>query len=370
MLKVRKVRHAPTHYITLDSGDEVEIMFEPCEWMGIHVEQVGTKLVVAYNAPDSDPMNPMEMGDCNGDIYTKSSRYGGGVITDNDSEFYSALGLDNYGGVDRDQKCTIEGATITLAEHAATQFLRDEGGLFLTEEWCDENPEHGYDVKDEDLSINLYDNIWADLADGSFKYEEIDKLIVELFKQNWREIVGPYVVPLSHFSERGDTSFSVTDWDGDPDDLPTGVWVACKCAIENIDCNPLPYGVEVSYDYGTKGWNATGKPSWKVTGPNGIDQRFEDHKAAFEFAHTLGEGDIAWQARCYAKGIVEEYAEWCSGNVYGCIVETFENVGTEDEPEWEQAEEEACWGFIGSEHAEQALIDEFFKPALAGLQPE
>lgn len=368
MLKVRSVSRR-SHYITLDSGDEVEVMFEPCDWMDIHVEQVGSNLVVAYNVLDSDPMNPMENGDCNGDIYTKSTCYGGGVITDNDSEFYSALCIDSYGGVDRDLKCKIEGVTMTLAEHAADLFLRMEGGYDLTIEWCDYIG-YEHDDEDENLAILLHDKIWADLECGDFKYEEIDKLIVELFKQNWREIVGPYVVPLSHFSERGSTSFSVTDWDGDPDDLPDGVWVACRCAIENIDASPLPHGVEVVYDYGMKGWNATGKPSWKVTGPNGIDQRFEDHKAAFEFAHTLGEGDIAWQARCYAKGIVEEYAEWCSGNVYGCIVETFENVGTEDEPEWEQAEEEACWGFIGSEHAEQALIDEFFKPALAGLQPE
>lgn len=369
MLKVRSVSRR-SHYITLDSGDEVEVMFEPCDWMGIHVEQVGTSLVVAYNVHDSDPSNPMENGDCNGDIYTKSSRYGGGVITDNDSELYEALRVDGYGNVrSRDDVCTIDGHQATLAEHAADYFMKHEGGYDLAIEWMDETGfEH--DGEDENLAVSLYDRIWNDLVEYRFKEEEIDKLIVELFKQNWREIVGPYVVPLSHFSERGDTSFSVTDWDGDPDDLPTGVWVACKCAIENIDCNPLPYGVEVSYDYGTKGWNATGKPSWKVTGPNGIDQRFEDHKAAFEFAHTLGEGDIAWQARCYAKGIVEEYAEWCNGNVYGCVVETFENVGTEEEPEWEQTHEDACWGFIGSEYAQQALVDEFFKPALAGVQPE
>ena len=70
----------------------------------------------------------------------------------------------------------------------------------------------------------------------------------------------------------------------------------------------------------------------------------------------------------YAEGILEEYVNWCNGETFGCCVETFNNVGTEDEPEWESIESNECWGFIGSEYAEQALLDDFFKPAVERIK--
>lgn len=47
------------------------------------------------------------------------------------------------------------------------------------------------------------------------------------------------------------------------------------------------------------------------------------------------------------------WGDWAWGNIYGCIVE--ENVGTEDDPEWEESADGSCWGFYGTDHEESGL---------------
>ena len=61
--------------------------------------------------------------------------------------------------------------------------------------------------------------------------------------------------------------------------------------------------------------------------------------------------------RDYANAVLEEYAKWCNGEVYGLIRWTF----TLDGDIWELDEDGRdgeVWGFIGYEYAEQSLADE------------
>lgn len=376
MLKVRKIAARTRYSVTTEDGSEVEVNFEPLEWPNALSQRIGDKLVVAYVTPDNDgsSSNPMENNDCQGNIYTKPSYYArDGSNTDNMGELLDALQLDGENEVRPGVVFAIDGVTASLEDHAVTEFMETNYGHDLTDEWLLAGGSEP-DREDDDRSILYRDEIEAEILNGEFKYDEHQALMLALYARHWREIVGPYVVPISYCSSNhgpGTASASPCKWDGDADDLPDGVWVADKGAIENIDHSPLPRNVTVKYSYREKCWRVLHEvPHARraMTGDiQGSNTKFDDHMAAFAFAHTLGEGDIGWQAELYAKGVLEEYVSWCNGDVYGCCVETFVKTGPEDD-DWESVEADECWGFIGSDHAEQSLLDDFFTPALDAIK--
>lgn len=362
MLNVRKVIQRTSHYIETEYG-EVEVQFEPLEHCDMHAERVGDKLVVAYLVSDGDGSSCYPMDNCGqGDIYTKASAYAyRSSITDNDAELYSALGLHSDGSINDESVLTIDNESNSLIGHAVAYFMLTNYGHELTDEWL-EYFGNDIDETDDDRSIDNRDELETDMIDGQFKEEEIAAIVVTLYAKHWKQIVGPYVLPIS-CSSGHETSISVTTWDGDPDELPDGVWVANKDAIENINANPLPRNVHVKYSHREKAWRVGHDV------PGGVNQKFPDHEAAATFAHTLGPGDIEWAAELYADSILKEYAMWCNGEVYGCCVETFELVPDADPHSdaptvWERVKDDACWGFIGDEYAEQSLLDDFFTPAV------
>ena len=53
----------------------------------------------------------------------------------------------------------------------------------------------------------------------------------------------------------------------------------------------------------------------------------------------------------YAEQAVEQYNAWTSGDCYGVVVQVHELDGT-------FVEEDACWGHIGSEYAEESLAEQ------------
>lgn len=55
----------------------------------------------------------------------------------------------------------------------------------------------------------------------------------------------------------------------------------------------------------------------------------------------------------FARSVLEEYTDWCNGNVYGVVEETYLRLGDNDE--WEATDVEACWGFIGIDYTETVL---------------
>lgn len=59
------------------------------------------------------------------------------------------------------------------------------------------------------------------------------------------------------------------------------------------------------------------------------------------------------------KGEVESYDQHLRGEVYGVNLETFVNVGTVEEPEWESENIDSCWGYFGSEYAQGELKSNF-----------
>lgn len=84
-----------------------------------------------------------------------------------------------------------------------------------------------------------------------------------------------------------------------------------------------------------------------ATGKQVQDEFGSDPDAATEAATKL------------LKAEVETYDQHLRGEVYGVNLETFVNIGTVEEPEWESEDIESCWGYFGSEYAQGELKSDF-----------
>jgi hypothetical protein len=342
MVKIRNETRTQ-HYIDLDDGTEVEVMFEPLDgYPPISIEQVGHKLVVGYlSLDDSGHPNPMEDHDCQGNIYLTRER---NSIFTNAAEVHRALQLNGEDDPDIDVGFEYEGEHVTLRELAERDFISMEPhtGLQRAEDPDGFDDEHG---------------------------DTIAEMAADLYPKHWRAIVGPYVVPIAYDSERGCTLIRPTDWDGDPNDLPEGVWVADKDAQENIDAAALPAGVEIRWE-GESPLSETNQ-THAVVSKDGVDV----HDAGQPYSGSWGRAinwaceqygkpkpeDLSSAATDYAKSVLSELADWCDGNIYGVCVEVFDQVGPGDNDEigWVRVSDDAVWGHIGEEWAKQALKEEF-----------
>lgn len=392
-----RIRRNTTTTITATLPDdlgEVELEYEPHDEDNILAERVGDKLVIAYLVQDQDPsVNPLKYHDCQGDLYTKtpySAR--DGVITDNDSEFYRALGLDSGGDIDADRDITVNGVTDSLWNFAAEAvwLALDEGQLanqlLACHRWpdIDLTAEQVEKLENEPsrqmlthLRLQHGVALMADLKHpNGYHCDLVWDRVASLYEDHWQEIAGPLVVPVECNRGNYASSYNVTTWDGDTDDLPDGVWVADKGATENIG-DGCHKGVVIN----------AGKETYK--GPNGWIVEVDGNKVAFfprvpgpDAGYGLAEAfvdahyshrpmDVHTAARHYADGVLEEYSQWCSGEVYGCVVHTYDLKSEDDgEPQWVKGAVDIgdeCWGFIGEEYAVEALANEFFEPTVKRL---
>lgn len=315
-----------TYNGTLDDldGAEIEFAYPPNEHNDPLVHRDGDIALVAYLSHDNHCPNPLTEFDCQGKLWTRNAH----AATDNDREIYDALGLDGEGQPNESMVFTIGEAKQSLLAHAVDEHLRQEGGHDLAVEWA-QAMGRDLDLEDEDLYAGFHDEIWQDLHDGNFQHPEITEVIRELYRQHWQAIAGPFVVPISYFAERGGCMIRTTSWDGDPDDLPDGVWVADDGAEENIRTAALPAGVKIRW---TGAAGSETDPLCAVVSFNGQDVFDADTEnggwsRALEFAiEQYGaptDADLCAAAVKYAEAVVTEYASWVEGDAWGCIVEHF-----------------------------------------------
>lgn len=131
-------------------------------------------------------------------------------------------------------------------------------------------------------------------------------------------------------------------------------WFPDECAEQNIRASALPEGVEVKQML-TQGaeWPAALYGLF-VEGEQGA--RFVAPWAdVWQRAFTLfpvTDETLRYRARQYAKGVLEEYRDYCNGDVYGVVVELFDRQG-------ERIEEESVWGHYGYDYAKEALTEAF-----------
>lgn len=373
-----------------DNQGVLALAFDPVDEDNILFERVGDRMVIAYLVNDHDAaFNPLEHYDGQGKLYTKSpSSARDSTITDNDSEFFRALGLDSCGEINPDSIVTIDGQPDSLWLHATRQvwLAMDEeelaGQLLACHEW------HGLKLSGDQVeklegtpSRQLLTHLRReheialreDLEHPSGHHcDLVWAQVTALFGEHWKEIAGPLVVPVSHYSSSYDTTYSVATWDGDTDCLPDGVWVADRIAEECIDQGNR---LNITVDFEKPLGQYRGVKSYWVNDNDRQVRSFETRELAAQFVEaTYGDRpfDVATAARHYAEGVLSEYSKWCSGEVFGCVVHIYDLQDEgDDEPSWVQGSVEVgdeCWGFIGEEYAAEALASEFFEPTVKRLQ--
>lgn len=396
-----KLRRRTQLTMSTDHGD-IELEFEPYNEDDVLIERVGDKLVVAYLVHDDCPgINPLKDYDCQGDLYTKSPYSArNSTITDNDAEFYSALGLDRYGAIDYDKVVEIKGVAATLWEHAA-ELVKE---TLDHEDWCDllvwcfkhysrmELTEAELEALDAGncstqrrvyLAAQHSEHLDNDLLDPNGYFStRIESKAETLFARHWQQIAGPYVVPVSSSGGSYETRYSPTTWDGDVNDLPDGVWVADKGAIENIG-GGCRKGVVVKRGEetyrGPRGWIVEVDDRNVAFFPDNVGVVVDGQPEAYKLARDYVDQhysdrpmDVHTAAVHYADGVLEEYSKWCSGEVFGCVTQTFTLAKEPDEgeePEWIADDDyDSCWGFIGEDYAEECLKDEFFNAVVERLR--
>lgn len=304
--------------LACDDGTNLDVELSQAAYdeADVLAQVVGDTLVVAYLVQDGDAPNPLQAGMANGTLVTRGTGYARhAVITDDRSRFMAHLGLADQDDPEIDTGFELDGQRVTLRELAAQRYasLRPDPG-------------HGPDVGAVDSA------------------EDVEVLAHSLYSEHWQAIVGPFVVPAYYHAERGRVICRATSWDGDPDELPDGLWVADEGAQHAIRQSAvLRYRGEFVALFDSRGLAVA---------------------AARERYGEPTPGDLAQAAFTYADTVLRTYARWAECDVYGCVVEVFARRGDA----WAQIAEDAVGGFVGHAHARQSLQDDFFHPNVERLQ--
>lgn len=112
------------------------------------------------------------------------------------------------------------------------------------------------------------------------------------------------------------------------------------------------------YDHSGQFWSLRGQGmqcQWDTSNSAGVWVPDDEMRADLDKDPKL--------ARKYAQSFLDEYNAIISGDVYGCVVQTNDADGKVEDSD-------SCWGFVGSEHAQESLKSEYFKPAIARAKKE
>lgn len=345
-----------TYSRTTVSCDDGEFNLDHDEPVSVEVEikVVGDRAVVGYLVYDSDCENPMISNDCMGEF-----------ITDGDA--WSHLGLlekPYQGEIERDLEC--DGVHEEAIRILTPDVIEDQDFL----DFCNEQ----YDrISDDDQCDMAFAE--AVLSGLGFQYDSNIPAWVEakyeaacedawdnLYEQG--KIGTPLAVPCRwHESVHGPgTAEAYPCSIGDCN----AVWIPTKDDLDNIKAQVRPTGVEVK-------WVTENKISQVTV--------LVDGKVAFQSASwpeaqawvdtnfpAPNHSDLYNAAVRYAQGCLDEYVKWCNGECFGIVVQCFSRNGDE----WEEYEHgaDSCWGFIGSEYAEEEMKSMFNYQAKHFLKEE
>lgn len=354
------------HFLELDDGTDVELQHRPIDDVLV-VERNDRYLIAGYLVADNDTAeDPISSGSANGAIFTRKV----GLHTDGEEELKLSLGLNRHGDIECYDEVFkmpdgVETTLMDLAVDAITSKFEADPDLldtFLAQYEIEKMPSETF----EDLMRQHGERLSADLRDlySGVYWNEMTELIQSFYARFWRSIVSPGVVPMHYVSERGGVSIFPDNWDGDTQDLPNCVWTADRDAMSNITCSALPDFVKVKWE-GACGSSSdplhavveiNGEKAFDAGPGNGSWTRAMDWVSAV--GYIADRDRLLDKAEKYARSVCEQYAMWARGEVYGVVVETFENENEAGEdPSWVPIPggEDACWGYIGYEHAREEL---------------
>lgn len=359
---------------------EVELQYKPCDWMDMHKVKVGNKLVVAYNVLDDDYRNIDDlMGDCMGSIV---DAYNG---RDADRrELYELAGYDRYGDKD------LDAVWDKHEDEAIRRYVERIVGSHSDEDTITEYEERDAScerMEGETAAETARRYVTADAQGASYwTYVMQDDDMQAVLDDMWDEPAywpgNPDAVFLDVYDHSGQ-SWSITGggmqcrWDTSSG---AGAWVPDKCLLDELEgaqrkacfayIRSTPYlrGRDKKYQLMKVLWDGDvckGEESVQLSDDFAMLVKARDQI-------TIAAGypsptQTIWGRRMaceiYAQQFLDTYNEIISGNIYGCVCEVFDDAG-------EQVDDESCWGFIGSEYAEESLKSEFFDPMVSRLTKE
>lgn len=349
--------------------DDFELPFGPvADYLNYFIKIVGKRAVVGYLVHDEDAgcCDPMENSG-SGQLLT-SERFG-----DTESQALSALGLEAFGSYHHDivRNVEVEGVDTLAIELLYGRVFNERFDRFL--EFCKKQyePDTDEEVHSERVFAEHCFDTQLDFSPwGTAIPSFLEDLYQECLTDAWDtlyaqgKIGAELAVPVRYCDNNhgpGTASAYPTDLGN-----ANAVWVPCSDAIENIKAQCWPEGVKIEWK-GACGSETD--PLHAVVTYNGArvfdsPKWSEAQKYVDDHYTSPAYKDLHKAAVKYCESVLDEYVKWINGEVYGVIVVTYEDVSEDgsDEQVWQQlGDEDACWGFIGSDYAEESLKEEFDK---------
>lgn len=405
---------------TLVGMEGVSFMLRAKAMPGVIEVSTSISEVDSIHGEDADPVDPAELmrlkGDCDNEVMVVTDRHiiVGALAADDDggssdpmqhegqgkiylrgrrgnreseSEIYKALGLDSYG--DKDLKSdavenlVLERALKVLrADRAAMASLSSRcRALGLSGKWADVIEKirslivrAGWEYAMDEIAEEFFDERYWTRVDSAasdlfsnlefaLRDTEAEKAWDDLSAQG--KVGNPMAVMLDVYEHSG-TSYSLSGegmqcrWDTSRN---AGVWIPDDSCMENIvsrTLRELGYG-EVKW-FGAlgsekeplhAGFSLDGGKSWTTGFAKWADAMEQVRKQVPADAVEAFDAAMRQVTHDYARGVVEEYSKWANGEVYGVLVyvidrQTGERIDDMDDE---------CWGYIGSDYAEETMID-------------
>ena len=302
------------HTVIIEDFEDAscELNHEPVEWIDMLKAKVGDKIVIAYCVQDSDYRDVGDlMGDCMGQLLS---------FHRHNSKEEHQTGLEALGN-DREGEKNLDKVWDKHWREATNRLV---SVVFQK-----------YELDD---IVEMYDGTQYELIDGCLDAQLVEGVLrQDCESYGWANIMY-YDDMLTVLSEMWEEP---AYFPGDRD----AQLLAC-------------------YDHGGQSWSLSGSGMqcrWDTSNSAGVWVPDEYLRKQLDADEAKGE-DRDGNARKYCEQFLSTYNDIIDGNVYGCVVEWFDEDG-------KTLGDEACWGFIG-DHAEEALKDEFFDPVCARLQDE
>lgn len=357
-------------------GVDCELSFEPVEHCDSHKARVGDMLIYGYLVYDDD-CNSLDdlMGDCMGELYSFHRHAG----RDDHSNGLEALGNNSDGEADLE---AVYSNHMRVADQRYLDKIYETMPLAdvledMRGEYDQAEGETDIDFVTESLRQDLDHNNW----DCVHYYELMEKVLEEMWAEPEFFPGDPDAQLLSCYSHSGE-HWSLSGrgmqcrWDTSNS---AGVWVPDEYLRKELDSaqRQAVYALveNTSWIRGTGKRHQLLRVDWKDDKTcEKVFVRFSDdagdlHKEAREIAANKPEptaAQLRWgreqQATIYCEQFLDMYNEINSGQVFGVVVEWFDDSGT-------ATDNDACWGFVGSDHAEESL-KETFDSVVASLQKD
>lgn len=360
----------------------MDTQFTPDSFADQHCHEENGVLFIAYLAHDSDCQNPLEDSCGLGRIIGRG-RYE--TQRGDEDAFCEALGLDPSGEPDLNHPVVTKRAEVILNAWVAS--ITDAQLEALLKLFCEPEETDVRELRSQLLAGEadpqfvaldyVFEALWAcHCIEESPRFDEEDLEGWPALELDWQklweeareagEIGDPDAVLLDVYDHSG-IAWSLhgggmqCQWDTSQG---AGVWAPDEHARENITrLAPIfDHARIVSTNY-TPGHDMAYRLHH-----NGPVEHSDAYHILLARAEAIAEECVAAGTppafngrRCAAieeaKGTLEQYNAWLCGNCYGVCYEAY--LREPDGKQGERIEEDACWGVVGSDYAQEELLSGF-----------